>query len=234
MIYGTAGILDKKGNCMHFQFLIEDQSGEIILTRLMEKIRMSYPSVTVSYKAFKGIGGFTKKNTVKEIKTGKLLNDLALYLKGFNKSLRSVKSAIMIVLDNDTRNPKDFRNELESVASQNNISIDHVFCIAVEEIEAWLLGDRDAVLTAYPDARVSILDKYVQDSICGTWEILADATYHGGYKKFIKDCGNTYSEIGKHKCEWAEKIGQYMIWERNCSPSFKLFMTEIYNRLPTE
>ena len=234
MIYGTAGTLDKKGNYMHFQFLIEDQSGEIILTHLMKKICIVYPSVTVNYKAFKGIGGFKKKNTVKEIKTGKLLNDLTLYLKGFNRSLRSIKSAIIVVLDNDTRETRDFRNELESIASQNNISIDHVFCIAVKEIEAWLLGDREAVLTAYPDARVSILDKYVQDSICGTWEILADATYHGGYKKFMKDCGNTYSEIGKHKCEWAEKIGQYMIWERNCSPSFKLFMTEIYNRLPSK
>ena len=219
---------------MHFQFLIEDQSGGILINQLMKKISIVYPSVTVDYKSFKGIGGFTKNSKIKEIKTGKLLNDLALYLKGFNKRLQFTNSVIMIVLDNDTRNPKDFRNELEFVASQNNISIDHVFCIAVEEIEAWLLGDREAVLAAYPNARVSVLDNYVQDSICGTWEILADATYHGGYKKFMKDCGETYSEIGKHKCEWAEKIGQYMIWERNCSPSFKLFMTEIYNRLPTE
>ena len=43
---------------------------------------------------------------------------------------------------------------------------------AIEESEAWLLGDREALIAAYPDINLEILDTYVQDSQCGTWELL--------------------------------------------------------------
>lgn len=70
---------------MHFQFLIEDQSGMILIKEIMEKIKVQNPEVTYLCKPFRGIGGFTRKNTVKETRTGKLLNDLSTYLRGFNK-----------------------------------------------------------------------------------------------------------------------------------------------------
>jgi len=35
--------------------------------------------------------------------------------------------------------------QLESISKTNNISIDHAYCIAVEELEAWLLGDMNAI-----------------------------------------------------------------------------------------
>ena len=111
------------------------------------------------------------------------------------------------------------------------ISIDHVFCIAVEEMEAWLLGDRNAVLKAYPSAKTSLLNDYEQDSICGTWEKLAGAVYPGGLAKFRKE-NKTYQDIGKHKCEWALKIGEHMDVHRNCSPSFQFFVTAIEERFP--
>lgn len=216
---------------MYFQFLIEDQSSAELIEILMKKIADVYPGITYSCKSFKGIGGFTKKNTVKETKTGKLLNDLATYLRGFNRSLRYIDAAIIVVLDNDDRNTDVFREELEDVAEKNNIDIDHVFCIAVEEVEAWLLGDEEALLKAYPSAKIQVLKSYIQDSICGTWEILADAIYPGGLSKFRKDC-TTYIEVGTYKCEWARRIGVYMNFNENKSPSFQFFIGEIYKRLP--
>lgn len=45
------------------------------------------------------------------------------------------------------------------------------FCIAIEEMEAWLLGDEKAIEEAYPQAKMPLLRKYVHDSIVGTWEI---------------------------------------------------------------
>jgi len=74
------------------------------------------------------------------------------------------------------------------------------------------------------------LQTYQQDSICGTWEKLADIIYKGGIKQMKKDC-SSYAEIGKIKCEWAEKIGQYMVLENNKSPSFKYFIQELNKRL---
>lgn len=135
---------------MHFQFLIEDQSGAALIEVLMQRISLINGDITYNCKSFKGLGGFTKKNTVKETKSGKLLNDLATYLRGFNKSLQYISAVIIVVLDNDTRNTEEFLAELNRVAQQNLITVDHVFCIAVEEVEAWLLGDAAAILAAYP------------------------------------------------------------------------------------
>ena len=151
---------------MHFQFLIEDQSSAVLIRLIMEKIKAAHPEITYDDKAYKGLGGFTKKNTVKETKEGKLLNDLATVLRGFNKSLQYIPAVIIIVLDNDTRDPSTFLAELEAVAEQNHINVDHVFCLAVEEVEAWLLGDEAALFAAYPNAKTAVLRSYVQDSIC--------------------------------------------------------------------
>lgn len=139
-----------------------------------------------------------------------MLNDLSTYLRGFNRSLHAIQAAIIVVLDNDDRDVNRFRIELESIATQNKITVDHVFCIAVEEIEAWMLGDEIAILSAYPKARAQILHSYRQDSICGTWEVLADVVYPGGIDKLKKEC-SSYIEIGKIKAEWAKNIGIHMI-----------------------
>lgn len=215
---------------MHFQFLIEDPSGAALIEILMQRISLINEDITYNCKPFKGLGGFTKKNTVKETKSGKLLNDLTTYLRGFNKSLQYISSVIIVVLDNDTRNTEEFLVELNRVAQQNMITVDHVFCIAVEEVEAWLLGDEAAILAAYPLAKIQQLHTYVQDSICGTWEVLADVVYPGGVSKLKKEC-STYIEIGKCKSEWAQKIGSHMDIEHNNSPSFNHFMAEITKRL---
>ena len=216
---------------MHFQFLLEDQSSSVLIEILMQKISLTNNKITFNCKSFKGLGGFTQKNTVKETKNGKLLNDLTTYLRGFNKSLQYIPAVIIVVLDNDTRNTEEFLNELNQVAIQNMIRIDHVFCIAIEEVEAWLLGDESAILAAYPTAKLQPLHTYVQDSICGTWEVLADIVYPGGVSKLKKECP-TYIEIGKCKNEWAQKIGIHMDIAHNNSPSFNYFLGEIYKRLP--
>lgn len=217
---------------MHFQFLIEDKSGQILIELLMEKVKAEHPDLTCNYKAFHGIGGFTKKNTIKETKNGKLLNDLATYLAGYNRSLVGIDAAVFVILDNDDRNPKTFLEELKSVARSRMITIDHVFCIAIEEMEAWLLGDEAALRKAYPNAKLTVLLSYEQDSICGTWEVLAAAVYPGGYNKMKKDYP-AYTGRGKIKSEWASNIGSFMDIRNNQSPSFNCFIGEIEKRLST-
>ncbi len=213
---------------MYFQFLTEDQSGASLIKVVMDKVKQKYcPDISYNVVPFKGIGGFTKKNTVKETRTGKLLNDLSTYLRGFNKSLSAFPSAIIIVLDNDDNDPIQLRCSLEAVANQNLISVDHVFCLAIEEVEAWLLGDEAAIISAYPNAKLPQLRSYKQDSICGTWETLADIVYKGGQSAMKKQ---PYYERGKIKIEWANSIGKHLNLEKNKSPSFNYFLYEIYKR----
>ena len=92
-----------------------------------------------------------------------------------------------------------------------------MFRIAIEEMEAWYFGDRQALTMAYPKAKVDVLQRYTQDSVCGTWELLADAIYPGG-SVAIKKAG--WPLPGQIKCEWAERIGPLLEPERNVSPSF--------------
>ena len=215
---------------MYFQFLIEDESGKILVQHIMEKIQSESPSVEFDCKAFKGIGGLKLTSGLKDVKTNKLLNDLRIYLRGFDRSLRGIDAAIFVVVDNDKREMNIFRRQLDELAVQAMISIDYVFCIAVEEMEAWLLGDREALLSAYPKAKEVVLKEYEQDSICGTWEVLANAVYKGGLSKMKRDC-LTYWEIGRNKAEWADKIGRCMTLDKNVSPSFNYFVQELRARI---
>ena len=48
---------------MHFQYLVEDQSGAALIRILMQKIVELYPNATYDCKGFRGIGGFTRKNS---------------------------------------------------------------------------------------------------------------------------------------------------------------------------
>lgn len=215
---------------MYFQFLIEDMSGEILTRHVMDKLSKEHAGIYFDCKAFKGIGGLKVSSNIQEIKTNKLLNDLKHYLRGFDKALKDIPAAIFIVLDNDKRDTDIFMQQLIHQADIATIQMDYVFCIAVEEMEAWLLGDKEAILQAYPNAREMVLKDYKQDSICGTWEFLANALYKGGLKNFQKDCP-TYREVGKYKAKWADEIGRYMVLDRNISPSFQHFILELHKRV---
>ena len=215
---------------MHFQFLIEDKSGSVFIEEVMKRLIIDDTVDTYDCKPFKGIGGFTKKNTVKEMHTGKLLNDLATYMRGYQRSLKGIAATIFVVLDNDDNNPEEFRAQLENVANDNNIVMDHVFCLAIEELEAWLLGDEEAIKQAYPHMKASVLHSYKQDSICGTWEVLANVVYKGGMVE-IKRKKMPYMEIGKLKSEWAYNIAQKMVFDNNQSPSFNCFIESVRVRL---
>ena len=200
----------------------------------MSKIKERYPKKDIQYdsKSFKGIGHLKKKGNLLERKTGHLLNDLKIHLRGFDKRLTYMENAsIFIILDNDTHNTKLFRQELENLAKEAEILTDYVFCIAIKEMEAWLLGDLMAIEAAYPNIRKSALKHYIQDEICDTWEVLANAIYPNGLNGLRKKAGSSYSEIGKTKIAWADNIGRFMDLENNNSPSFQYFITNLKNRI---
>ena len=219
---------------MYFQFLIEDLSTEILINHVIEKLKEKYPDKVIyaDTKSFKGIGHLPTSGNLMERKSGNLLNNLHMYLRGFDRSLANMKdAAIVVVLDNDKRDPKAFKEELKRVARENVMLTECVFCVAVKEMEACLLGDENAIWEAYPMAKKIYIKDYEQDGLCDTWQILANIAYPGGLTALQKKAKNNYNEIGKAKCEWADKIGVNLALEGNKSPSFQFFINQLQSRI---
>jgi hypothetical protein len=129
---------------------------------------------------------------------------------------------VLVDLDDDDRH--HLEQKLYSLLAYCNPAPTTSFHFAIEELEAWFFGDKNALLAAYPNAKLDVLSQYQQDSICGTWEMLADAIYLGGVA-MLKTQGK--SAVQDAKREWAKNIAPKMKVEDNRSPSFQEFYRTI-------
>ena len=206
---------------MHFEILAEDKSGGVVLDIVMEKIFGANGS-RHSWRVhpYKGLGRVPKNLRGAGDPARRLLLDrLPALLRGYGKSLDD-SSAVVVTVDCDDRDCRAFKRELLDVLEACAPRPNALFRIAIEESEAWLLGDRAAVKAAYPNAKDAVLDGYAQDSICGTWELLADAVRPGGARR-LRRAG--WPAPGRAKREWAERIAPRMNPDGNRSPSFRAF-----------
>lgn len=202
---------------MHIEILVEDTSGEKLLESSLPKLLGTQGEPhTWRVHAYKGIGRVPKNlNAGGDPAKRFLLDQLPRLLRGYGKTPGI--DAVVVVLDADGRNCTEFLAELKALAASCNPAPNTLFRIAIEEMEAWYFGDRQALTKAYPKAKVDVLQRYTQDSVCGTWELLADAIYPGGASA-IKKAG--WPLPGQVKHEWAEKISPLLEPDRNVSPSF--------------
>ena len=213
---------------MHFEILVEDQSGKKMIETLLPKI-IDRNRHTVRVIAYKGIGHIPKDMSAGG-DAGKriLLQNLPRLLRGYGKTFpdypEDCPAAIILICDLDNKCLKAFRKELDAILASCNPKPETRFCIAIEEGEAWLLGDIPAIKTAYPKAKEAVLNHYENDSICGTWERLADAVFPGGSSALL---GKGPLAIGAEKSKWAEKITPHMSETDNKSPSFAYFRSKI-------
>lgn len=206
---------------MHIEILVEDSSGKRLLDKIVPTILgpMGEPH-TWRIHPYRGIGRLPKGlNSKADPAKRALLDNLPRLLTGYGRT-PGIDAAVVVV-DTDKRNCVEFLAELKALEAQCTPRPRVMFRLAIEEMEAWFLGDKDAILAAYPTAERSVLQAYKQDSVCGTWETLADAIYPGGAKALQK-LGFPASGDAKH--EWAEKIGPNLVLERNASPSFIKFV----------
>jgi len=213
---------------MHFEILVEDASGKIALESILGKI-LGPSGQDHSYRiiSYKGAGRIPKNlRGTTDPQKRILLDKLPKLLKGYGKSHQDFSAAVVVVLDLDNKDCRAFKQEMLDVLKTCNPQPITLFRIAIEESEAWLLGDRNAIKTAYPRAKEQVLNGYMQDSICGTWEKLADAIYPEGSQK-LKQLGWPYT--GQAKCEWAKNIAPHLDVESNQSRSFQTFRNGIRN-----
>ncbi|MGB3198519.1 MAG: hypothetical protein WBB17_12405 [Saprospiraceae bacterium] len=202
---------------MHIEILVEDSSGERLLDGLLPRILGPQGSPhTWRLHAYKGIGRIppnlrTSADPAKRI----LLDQLPKILRGYGRTPGI--DAVVIVLDSDHRDCALFLTELKALAEGCDPAPKTLFRLAIEEVEAWYLGDQLALTNAYPRAKLQVIEGYVQDSVCGTWELLADAVHPGGAAAIKKE---GWPLPGQVKHDWALRIGPLMDIEHNQSPSF--------------
>lgn len=207
---------------MHIEFLIEDQSGKRAMEILMPKILAN--DITYRVHSYKGIGriqpGLKPKSGADK---RQLLDQLPKLLRGYGNT--PFVDAVVVVCDLDDKNKDHFLSELNGVLDYCHPKPPNTFFfLSIEEFEAWYLGDLDAIRKAYPHAKNVVLNGYDNDSVCGTWELLADAIYKGGHQALSKKGWQT---VGLQKSIWAETISPHMNVEENKSPSFQYMCTRL-------
>jgi hypothetical protein len=211
---------------VHFEILVEDASGKVLLEQVAPKILGTkgkpnqYRIVNIQELKYRVMASLPRQEARTLPWDAILAKTLAIQLRAYSKALIRKNSVVVVVVDLDYRNHEQYQKKLEDVFRTHAPNLEGGIRLAVEEIEAWVLGDLSAVRRAYPLAKEYILASYEQESICGTWEVLADAVFHGGSER-LTEIG--YPLIGREKCRWAENIGQYMNVDTNRSPSFRAF-----------
>lgn len=205
---------------MHFEILVEDISGKAALDILVPK--MIGDQDTFKVIPYKGVGRIPR-NLQSAIDSSKrqLLENLPKLLRGYSKSYTNFPAVVFVICDLDKKCLKSFREEILNAIMNCDPCPETCLCIAIEEGEAWLLGDIPAIKKAYPKVKNSVLNSYSNDEICGTWERLADAIYIGGSQKLS---GLGWQTIGAEKSAWAINIAPHMDVDNNCSPSFNYLL----------
>lgn len=212
---------------MHLEVLVEDPSGKRALDIFLSKTIGEDDTFRVI--SYRGIG-HVPRNLRRALDPSKrlLLDQLPRLLRGYGQTFLKYpldyQVAVLVVCDLDQRCLKSFRRELINILETCNPRPQTRFCIAIEEGEAWLLGDHTAIETAYPRVDANVLRRYRNDAICGTWELLADAVYRGGAEALIRV---GWQAVGREKAAWAENIAPYIDVERNRSPSFQYFHEQV-------
>ena len=212
---------------MHFEILVEDQSGKRALDILVGKIIGA--DHTYLIHAYKGIGHIPRnmRDTSRASKRI-LLENLPKLLKGYGRTFNGYppdySAAVILVCDLDDQCLIEFRQELINILESCNPKPTTRFCLAIEEGEAWLLGDLNAIRAAYPGANNNVLESYKNDEICGTWEKLADAIHPGG-SQALSAMGP--QAVGAEKSTWSLEIAPYMDVHHNSSSSFCYFRDKL-------
>ena len=148
---------------MHFEILVEEQSGKTALDILVPKIIEN--AHTFRVHSYKGIGRIPKNmRDANDASKRILLENLPKLLKGYGRTFAGhsgCEAALILVCDLDNKCLKAFRKDLFRILNGCNPQPETRFCVAIEEGEAWLLGDLSAIKIAYPKAKEAILNSYI-------------------------------------------------------------------------
>ncbi|MDD3959367.1 MAG: DUF4276 family protein [Clostridiaceae bacterium] len=207
---------------MRFEVLTEDRSGAVMVSRLMSKIIDPLVSdYNIRIRPHRGRGDVpSNPYQAPKAQASGLLDLLPAKLRAYDRVFAGSETVLVVIMDSDYHSPGELRDRLISLCRKHAPALHSVVGLCVEETESWLIGDKSALMRAYPEANMSVLDEYRQDSVCGTWEILCRSILGAKAERVIRV---GYPAIGQYKHDWAQRISEYMEPDRNASPSFQRF-----------
>lgn len=194
---------------MHIELLLEEPSAEAFFADFLPKITPE--GMTWKLIPFQG--------------KADLLSNLEKRLKGYAAWLPE-DWRIVVLVDEDREDCTKLKAKLETAAKAAGLmtksrakkgSFTVLNRIAVEELEAWFLGDVEGLRAAYPGVPASLGSRENfrdPDAVPGgTWEALERVLQRAGY-----------FQGGLGKIELARTMARHMEPTRNRSRSFQQFM----------
>ncbi|GAA4039800.1 DUF4276 family protein [Hymenobacter glaciei] len=193
---------------MHVEFLLEEPSSEAALNQLLPRLLLADDTW----------------RCVPHRGKDALLLRLPALLKTYASRLPHEPGLRVVILMDADADCRKVKAELEKLVAAAHLLTKttapaHVpfrvlTRLAVSELEAWFLGDREAIQAAYPRVHAHHFKGLNRDpdAITDTWETLHRVLQKGGYYLTTKA-----------KVEWSENIAQHLMPGRNESPSFHYF-----------
>lgn len=186
---------------MHLEVLVEEPSTEAALAVLLPKVA---PGCSFRLHPHNG--------------KSQLLARLPGRLKGYGHILGTQANwRVVVLLDEDREDCRRLKRQIMDFGRRAGIQRSMLARVAVEELEAWFLGDVPALTTAYPKVPPTLASRRGfrdPDAVAGgTWEALERVLQGAGY----------YRGAGLPKIEAARAIAARMNVEQNLSRSFGVF-----------
>jgi hypothetical protein len=202
---------------MTIHVLVEGQSEFALLERWSPRLLRGHP-VRIHPHQGKGILPNNLDAAPQAVRRG-LLDQLPAKLRGFANSLDPAVDGVVVLVDADDQDPTELSMNISKAAQRASPNLRVAVHLAVEETEAFYLGDLKALRKAFPYADMASARAYAPDSICGTWEL---------FGKIVKDGGG-------NKVAWAEAMGPVLTTRpgQSRSPSFQALVKGMLKLLPS-
>lgn len=194
---------------MHIEFLVEESSAEAALRNIVPQI----------------LGGSATYDIHPHQGKRDLLSKLPQRLRAYRKWMPD-DWRIVVLVDADDEDCKALKAQLEEAAREagfitksaasSSRGFQVLNRVVMKELEAWFLGDVEAIRAAYPDVPQTLARKAPYrdpDAVAGgAWEALERVLQKAGYHRG-----------GLDKIAAAREISEHMRPERNRSNSFRAF-----------
>ncbi len=217
------------------EVLVEDRSGALITGSLIRQLLARHEAQGGGrwlpvLRPHRGLGAIPRHPESRpEPQLASLLGLLPAKLRAYQRLKGAERPQLLVlVCDSDEKDSRKFFHQLLHFCQKHSGDLPYVIGLAVEELEAWLLGDAAAIQAAYPEADLDQLQTYEQDSVCGTWEQLARVLLGDRAEELI---ALGYPAVGMYKAEWAQRISPALDLARNQSPSFWRFAKALEEHL---
>jgi hypothetical protein len=188
--------------------LVEGPSEEALARGWLHRLLPRHAFTVIRHRGKGKLSG--NPLNVPDIRREGLLDQLPAKLRAYGRTLDAATDRVVVLVDLDDDDCLDLKKRLMALLDLCDPQPAVLFRIAIEETEAFYLGDPRAIQAAFPQAKIRRMKDYEQDSICGTWEL---------FQRVI-------DARSEDKVGWAEKIAPHLATEwrgkgANRSPSFQ-------------